>query len=173
MATVGRTAGDLLAPHVTRFKKGSEQYDVIVQVEDADRRTPGDLSNIFVRSNSGQMVQLSNLVDVRETVSAKELNHFNKLRSATISAGLAPGYSMGEALTWMEGALKEVAPEALYDLSGQSREFRESASDFLLILTLAVIFIFLVLAAQFESWPIRWSSCAVPLAAFGASSPSS
>jgi multidrug efflux pump len=170
VATVGRTLETLLGGrNVTRFKKGSEQYDVIVQVEDADRRTPGDLSNIFVRSNSGQMVQLSNLVDVRETVSAKELNHFNKLRSATISAGLAPGYSMGEALTWMEGALKEVAPEALYDLSGQSREFRESASDFLLILTLAVIFIFLVLAAQFESWldPLV-ILLAVPLAAFGA-----
>jgi multidrug efflux pump len=170
VATVGRTLETLLGGrNVTRFKKGSEQYDVIVQVEDADRRTPGDLSNIFVRSRSGQMVQLSNLVDVRETVSAKELNHFNKLRSATISAGLAPGYSMGEALTWMEGALKQVAPEAQYDLSGQSREFRESSSDFLLILTLAVIFIFLVLAAQFESWldPLV-ILLAVPLAAFGA-----
>ena len=69
-----------------------------MQVEDAERRVPGDVSNIFVRNNDDQMVQLSNLVDVRETVAAKELNHFNKLRAATISAGLAPGYSMGEAL---------------------------------------------------------------------------
>lgn len=170
VATVGRTLETMLGGrNVTRFKMGSEQYDVIVQVEDADRRTPGDLSNIFVRAGDGQMVQLSNLVDVTETVAAKELNHFNKLRSATISAGLAPGYSMGEALTWMEGALREVAPEAQYDLSGQSREFRESASDFAMIFALALAFIFLVLAAQFESWVDPFVILlAVPLAAFGA-----
>jgi multidrug efflux pump len=170
VATVGRTLETMLGGrNVTRFKMGSEQYDVIVQVEDADRRTPGDLSNIYVRSGDGQMVQLSNLVNVQETVAAKELNHFNKLRSATISAGLAPGYSMGEALTWMEATLDEVAPDAQYDLSGQSREFRESASDFGLILILALVFIFLVLAAQFESWidPVV-ILLSVPLAAFGA-----
>jgi len=170
VATVGRTLESMLGGrNVTRFKIGSEQYDVIVQVEDADRRTPGDLSNIFVRGGDGQMVQLSNLVTVEETIAAKQLNHFNKLRSATISAGLAPGYSMGEALDWMEAALEEVAPDALYDLSGQSREFRESASDFALIFALALAFIFLVLAAQFESWvdPLV-ILLAVPLAAFGA-----
>lgn len=170
VAVVGRTLESMLGGRqVTRFKRGSEQYDVIVQVEDADRRTPGDLSNIFVRGGDGQMVQLSNLVTVRETIAAKQLNHFNKLRSATISAGLAPGYSMGEALDWMEAALGEVAPDALYDLSGQSREFRESASDFAFIFALALAFIFLVLAAQFESWvdPLV-ILLAVPLAAFGA-----
>jgi len=170
VATVGHTLETLLGGrNVTRYKKGSEQYDVIVQVEDADRRTPGDLSNIFVRGGDGLMVQLSNLVTVEETVAAKELNHFNKLRAATISAGLAPGYSMGEALTWMEGALKEVAPTAQYDLSGQSREFRESASDFAMIFGLAIAFIFLVLAAQFESWVDPFVILlAVPLAMFGA-----
>ena len=80
---------------VTRFKKGAEQYDVIVQIADDARRTPEDLSNIFVRGGDGGMVQLDNLATVRETVAAKELNHFNKLRSATISVGLAPGYSQG------------------------------------------------------------------------------
>ncbi|MFC7301963.1 efflux RND transporter permease subunit [Cognatiluteimonas weifangensis] len=170
VATVGHTLETMLGGrNVTRFKMGSEQYDVLVQVEDAARRTPGDLSNIFVKGGDGQMVQLSNLVNVDETVAAKELNHFNKLRSATISAGLAPGYSMGEALTWMENALAEVAPDAQYDLSGQSREFRESASDFAMIFALAIAFIFLVLAAQFESWvdPLV-ILLAVPLAAFGA-----
>jgi len=168
--TVGHTLETLLGGrNVTRFKRGSEQYDVIVQVEDVDRRTPGDLSNIFVRGGDKQMVQLSNLVDVHETVAAKELNHFNKLRAATISAGLAPGYSMGEALTWMEGALKQVAPDAPYDLGGQSREFSESSSDFALIFALALAFIFLVLAAQFESWVDPFVILlAVPLAAFGA-----
>ena len=168
--TVGRTLETLLGGrNVTRFKKGSEQYDVIVQVEDSERRVPGDVSNIFVRNNEGQMVQLANLVNVRETVAAKELNHFNKLRAATITAGLAPGYTMAEALTWMEGALAQVAPETTYDLGGQSREFRESSSDFLFIFGLAIAFIFLVLAAQFESWIDPFVILlAVPLAAFGA-----
>ena len=168
--TVGHTLETLLGGrNVTRFKKGVQQYDVIVQVEDAARRTPGDVSNIFVRGRNEQMVQLSNLVNVHETVAAKELNHFNKLRAATISAGLAPGYSQGEALKWMEDALRQIAPEAQYDLSGRSREFRESSSDFAMIMGLALAFIFLVLAAQFESWvdPLV-ILLAVPLAVFGA-----
>ena len=171
VATVGHTLETLLGGrNVTRFKRGSEQYDVIVQVQDVDRRTPGDLSNIFVRAGDGQMVQLSNLVQAHETVAAKELNHFNKLRSATVSAGLAPGYSMGEALTWMETALRDVAPGSPYDLSGQSREFRESSNEALLIFGLALGFIYLVLAAQFESWvdPLVILLGSVPLAFFGA-----
>ncbi len=167
---VGRTLETLLGGrNVTRFKRGSEQYDVIVQVEDAQRRVPGDVSSIYVRNNEGQMVPLANFVTVKETIAAKELNHFNKLRSATVSAGLAPGYSMAQAIEWMEGALDEVAPDAQYDLSGQSREFRESASEFGVILVLALAFIFLVLAAQFESWIDPFIILlAVPLAAFGA-----
>ncbi len=167
---VGHTLETLLGGrNVTRFKKGVQQYDVTVQVEDAARRTPGDVSNIFVHGRNGQMIQLSNLVTVHEAIAAKELNHFNKLRAATISAGLAPGYSTGEALTWMENALRQVAPEAQYDLSGQSREFRESSSDFAKIFVLALVFIFLVLAAQFESWIDPFVILlAVPLAAFGA-----
>jgi multidrug efflux pump len=170
VGTVGRTLETLLGGrNVTRFKRGSEQYDVIVQVEDADRTTPGALSNIFVRAQDGQMVQLSNLIRVEETIAAKELNHFNKLRAATISAGLAPGYSTGEALQWMEQALGEVAPESPYDLSGSTREFRESAREFGMILALALGFIYLVLAAQFESWVDPFIILlAVPLAAFGA-----
>ena len=167
---VGHTLETLLGGrNVTRFKKGVQQYDVTVQVEDAARRTPGDVSNIFVRGRNEQMVQLSNLVKVHETIAAKQLNHFNKLRAATISAGLAPGYSTGEALDWMEKALHEIAPGSPYDLSGQSREFRESSSDFALIFGLALAFIYLVLAAQFESWIDPFIILlAVPLAAFGA-----
>lgn len=170
VAEVGRTLESMLGGrNVTRFKMGTEQYDVIVQLEDASRRTPGDLSDLYVRGGSGGMIQLDNLVTVTETVAAKELNHFNKLRSATISAGLAPGYAMGEAIEWMQGALEEVAPEALYDLSGQSREFRASASSANLLLGLALVFIYLVLAAQFESFvdPLI-ILVSVPLAMFGA-----
>ena len=87
VASVGRTLETMLGGrNVTRFKMGTEQYDVIVQVEDSMRRTPGDLSNIFVRGAGDTMIQLQNLATVTETVAAKELNHFNKLRAATIRA---------------------------------------------------------------------------------------
>ena len=168
--SVGRTLETMLGGrNVTRFKIGSEQYDVIVQLEDDARRTPSDLSNIFVRGNDGAMIQLQNLATVTETVAAKELNHFNKLRAATISTGLGTGYSMGEAIDWLEAALEEVAPDALFDLRGQSREFRESASGAFVMMVLALIFIYLVLSAQFESFidPLI-ILVSVPLAMFGA-----
>ncbi len=170
VTTVGRTLETMLGGRrVTRFKKGAEQYDVIVQIADEARVTPEDLSNIFVRAGDGSMVQLDNLASVRETVAAKELNHFNKLRAATLSMGLASGYSQGEALAWLEQALEEVAPGAQYDLSGQSREFRESGSSATVMLGLALVFIYLVLAAQFESFvdPVV-ILVSVPLAIFGA-----
>ncbi|UXI68659.1 efflux RND transporter permease subunit [Tahibacter amnicola] len=166
---VGRTLESLLGGRqVTRFKRGSEQYDVIVQVDNEGRRVPDQLSAIYVRGANGGMVQMANLVQAQESVAAKELNHFNRLRSATISAGLAPGYSMGEALDWLADAVKRVAPDSQYDFSGQSREFRESSSAFVVMLLLALAFIYLVLAAQFESWidPII-ILISVPLAAFG------
>lgn len=97
--SVGSTLETMLGGrNVTRFKMGTEQYDVIVQIDKDSRRTPSDLSNIFVRGDSDTMTQLQNLATVTETVAAKELNHFDKLRAATISAGLAPGYPMGDAL---------------------------------------------------------------------------
>ena len=167
---VGHTLETMLGGrNVTRFKIGSEQYDVIVQVEDDARRTPGDLSQIFVRGDNDAMIQLQNLATVTETVAAKELNHFNKMRAATISTGLGPGYTMGEAIEWLESALAEVAPEALYDLDGQSREFRESASGAFTMMALALLFIYLVLSAQFESFidPLI-ILVSVPLAMFGA-----
>jgi len=169
VGTVGRTLETMLGGrNVTRFKKGSEQYDVIVQVDDGLRRTPEALANIYVRGSDG-LVQMSNLAMVSETVAAKELNHFNKMRSAVISAGLAPGYSQGEALSWMENALQQVAPGSQYDLNGQSREYRESGSSTAAMLLLALVFIYLVLAAQFESFIDPFVILvSVPLAVFGA-----
>lgn len=167
---VGRTLETMLGGrNVTRFKKGTEQYDVIIQIEDASRRTPGDLSNIFVRGDNDTMIQLQNLATVTETVAAKELNHFNKLRSATVSAGLAPGYTLGEALEWFETEIDESAPGTLYDLSGQTRELRESESSAAILMGLALVFIYLVLSAQFESFvdPLI-ILVSVPLAMFGA-----
>jgi multidrug efflux pump len=152
--TVGRTLETLLGGRqVTRFTQNGEQYDVIVQVAPADRRTPGDLDAIYVRGPSGAMLQLSNLVRVKETVAPKELNRFNQFRSATITGGIAPGYSLGEGLDFLEQAAERVLPPAVrYDYGGQSREFKDAESSLLFIFVLALGFIFLVLAAQFESF---------------------
>lgn len=137
---------------LTRYKQDGEQYDVILQVEDSDRRVPGDLTDLYVRGDQGDMIQLANLVTVDETITAKELNHFDKLKAVKIQAMLAPGYSLGEALTFMEQSLKEIAPDAMFDYAGQSREFKESSNTLQVTFALALIFIFLVLAAQFESF---------------------
>ncbi|AVP96228.1 multidrug transporter AcrB [Ahniella affigens] len=154
IATVGRTLETLMGGrNVTRFKRGSEQYNVIVQLDKGERQTPDALTAVYVRSRTGDMVQLSNLLDVSETVAPRELAHFNKLRSASISASLAPGFALGEAITAADAALRKVARgEATYDLSGQSREFRKVQSSSLMLFGLALAFIYLVLAAQFESF---------------------
>jgi multidrug efflux pump len=151
---VGRTLETMLGGRlVTRFKRDGEQYDVIVQVADDERRTPGDISDIYVRGKNNEMVQLSNLVNVREAVSPKNLNHFNRIRSVTITATLSPGYTMGEGLTYLHDAARRVLPPtAQTDLSGQSREFRDSSTEIFFVFALALAFIYLVLAAQFESF---------------------
>lgn len=151
--TVGRTLETMLGGRVvTRFKQGGEQYDVIVQVAADDRNSPNDISDIFVRSRAGEMVPLSNLTSLREGVAPKNLNHFNRLRSATINAEIAPGASLGEALAAMNAAAQKTLPKVQTDLAGQSREFAEGASTLLLTFSLALAFIYLVLAAQFESF---------------------
>ncbi|MBU2091257.1 MAG: efflux RND transporter permease subunit, partial [Alphaproteobacteria bacterium] len=154
IATIGRTLETLLGGRqVTRFNMNGEQYDVLVQVEDADRRTPGDLSDIYVRSASGQMVQFSNLATVQEVVAPRELNRFNQLRSATITANIAPGYALGDGLAFLEEAAGRILPVNVQtDLNGQSREFKQSGQALYVIFLLALAFIYLVLAAQFESF---------------------
>ncbi|MBI4207536.1 MAG: efflux RND transporter permease subunit, partial [Betaproteobacteria bacterium] len=168
---IGRTLETLLGGRqVTRFKREGKQYDVIVKLEDKDRRQPTDLTSIYVRGASGRITQLSNLVTVRETVAAKELNHFNRLRAAIVSANVAPGYSLSEALDFLESAAGEILPaEYQTSLDGQSREFRESGQQLYFVFVLALAFIYLVLAAQFESFrgPLV-IMLTVPLAVTGA-----
>ncbi|CAK0753553.1 Uncharacterized transporter HI_0895 [Azospirillaceae bacterium] len=152
--TVGRTLETFLGGRqVTRFKLNGRQYDVMVQGAALDRRNPDDISTIHVRSQSGQMVSLANLATIEERVAPRELNHFNKLRSATITASLAPGYAMGEALTWLTEASVRVLPTSgLTDYAGQSREFKETSGGLYMTFLMSLAFIFLVLAAQFESF---------------------
>jgi multidrug efflux pump len=154
VATIGRTLETMLGGRqITRFKREGRQYEVIVQVGDRDRRTPSDLNEIYVRGRDGEMIQLSNLVHIVEEVAPRELNHFQQLRSATITASLAPGYTVGDGLAYLDQVSRQVLPPtAQTDYAGISREFRQSSSELYLTFALALAFIFLVLAAQFESF---------------------
>jgi multidrug efflux pump len=154
VTVVGRTLETLLGGRqVTRFEQNGEQYDVYVQLAAADRASPETLSTIFLRAPSGQMVQLSNIVSVREAVAPKELKRFNQLRAVTISANLAEGYALGDALTFLEQTARQALPDtALIDFNGQSREYRSAGQSLALVFLLALLFIYLVLAAQFESF---------------------
>ncbi len=139
--------------NVTRYKRDAEQYDVIVQTQASGRSTPEDIEGIYVRGRSDAMIPLSSLVTVRETVSPRELNHFGQRRAASITANLAPDYSLGQALTFMnETAARVLKPGYSTDLNGTSREFKSSQGALVIVFVLALVFIFLVLAAQFESF---------------------
>jgi multidrug efflux pump len=152
--TIGRTLETALGGRqVTRFKRDGEQYDVIVQVSDVDRRSPQDIDDIYVRGRDGSMISLDNLLDTRETIAPRELNHFGQRRAVTITANLAPGYTLGEALTAMDNlAAQTLKPGYAVDYNGQSREFRQSSASLAITFVLALAFIYLVLAAQFESF---------------------
>jgi multidrug efflux pump len=152
--TVGRTMETMLGGRkVTRFKKEGQQYDVIVQVQDEQRTTPTDISDIYVRGRDDKMIELGNLVSLKENVAPRELNHFNQLRSAKITANLTPGTTLGQALDFLQAKAKEILPKnMLYDFDGESREFKQSSASLAVTFVLALFFIYLVLAAQFESF---------------------
>ena len=138
---------------VTRYKREGQQYDVIVQINPSGRSTPDDIEKIFVRGKAESMIPLSALVKLREVVVPRELNHFGQRRSATITSNLSADYSVGEALDFMDATARKVLkPGYATDLNGASREFRRSADSLSLVFVLALFFIFLVLAAQFESF---------------------
>ena len=151
---VARTVETMLGGRaVTRYKRDAEQYDVLVQTSMGGRATPEDIEKLFVRGRNEAMVPLSSLVKIREAVSPRELNHFNQRRSVTITANLGPDYSLGEALKFMDDTAARVLPSGYAsELNGVSREFRASSGALGVVFVLALLFIFLVLAAQFESF---------------------
>ena len=151
---VARTIETMLGGRVvTRYKRDAEQYDVIVQTLASARNTPDDIDVIQVRGRNDTMVPLSSLVKVRESVSPRELNHFGQRRSVSITANLAPDYSLGEAIKFMdETAAKVLKPGYTTELNGTSREFKNSQGALVIVFVLALLFIFLVLSAQFESF---------------------
>jgi multidrug efflux pump len=152
--TIGRTLETLLGGRdVTRFKRSGDQYDVIVKVDNSGRTTPRDLMQIYVRGRGDTMVELANLIDYHEGVAPRELNHFNKLRAVTLTASLTPGYSQAEGLAFLERTVRQLATgDVQIDYGGASREFKQSASSLYVLIALAVVFIYLMLAAQFESF---------------------
>ncbi|MBK6396907.1 MAG: efflux RND transporter permease subunit [Bacteroidetes bacterium] len=135
------------------FTMNGRQYQVIAQVDRENRDEPIDLKSLYVRNKSGEMIQMENLVDVVEESSPPQLYHYNRYKSATVSAGLAPGKTIGDGIA----AMNEIADKVLDDsfsteLTGPSRDFAESGSNILFAFILALILIYLILAAQFESF---------------------
>lgn len=137
---------------VSTYVDRGEEYRVIVQAEPSGRKVEEDLGRVHVRSQSGQLVPLANLVSVRESADARELGRYNKMRAITLSGGLAPGYSLGQALTFLEQQAA-VAPEVTaVGYRGESQAFKESGGSILLVFLLTIVIVYLVLAAQFESF---------------------
>lgn len=138
---------------VTRFRRAAEEYDVVVQMSDENRANPSDLAAIYVRAASGALVQLSNLVDARESSVPEAFPHLDRQRSITITGQLAAGRTQGDGVAEFEAVAERVLPETIRTAwEGETREFVESAGDAWMLFALALLFTFLVLAAQFESW---------------------
>ena len=155
---------------VTRYKRDAEQYDVIVQTQMSGRNSPDDIDNIYVRGRNDIVIPLNALVKVRESVSPRELNHFGQRRSVSITANLAPEYALGDALKFLDKTAAGILKTGYTtELNGTSREFRNSQGALVIVFVLALFFIFLVLAAQFESFvdPLV-IMLSVPLSMFGA-----
>ncbi|EGM69578.1 efflux RND transporter permease subunit [Shewanella sp. HN-41] len=172
ISNIGRTLESMLGSRlVTTFMRDGEEYDVVVEGERSNQNTAADLQNIYVRSErSKELVPLSNLVTVEEFADASSLNRYNRMRAITIEASLADGYSLGEALDYMNQLARAYLPaEAVISYKGQSLDYQESGSSMYFVFLLALGIVFLVLAAQFESYihPMV-IMLTVPLATVGA-----
>ncbi len=152
---IGSTLETMLGGRrVTTFLDRGEEYDVIIEGETDDQRQPNDLTNIFVRSErTGELIPLSNLVTLKELADPAQLHRYNRLRAVTIEAGLGDNVPLGEALAFLETTAREILPDvAQIDYKGQSKEFQDSQSSLYFTFALALVIVFLVLAAQFESF---------------------
>ena len=169
---IGRTLETMMGSRqVTTFVDNGEEYDVMLQAQASDRTSPTDLANLYVRSSrTNELIPLANLVTLRELAEPGTFNRYNRLRAITLSAGLAPGYRLGEAIDWVQQVAREELPEtAQLDWKGESREYQTAGSALAFTLAMALLVVFLVLAAQFESFlhPLV-IMLTVPLALLGA-----
>lgn len=152
---IGETLQALMTDQqVSTYSDDGEEYPVIVQLQEDQRVTPGDITNVYVRSSTtGKLIQLSNLLQIRNVSGIAKLNRYNRMRSVTISGGLAPGVSLGEALQFLEETVRvELPNKAKIDYKGQSLEYKESSTGIYFTFGLALVVLFLVMAAQFESF---------------------
>ena len=169
--TIGRTLQTLMAEQrVTTYIRDGEEYDVVLQAEGTQRTGTEDLENTYVRSDdSGALIPLANVVTMESIAGQSALNRYNRLRAVTISASLANDYPLGAALAYLENLVAESLPStAQLDYKGESLEYKEASGSIYFSLGLALLVVFLVLAAQFESFvhPFVIMVC-VPLAVAG------
>lgn len=182
LATVGRTLETMLGSRtVTTYVDRGREYDVILQGENADRASPDDLTNLYVRSSTtGGLVPLANLVTLAEDAGPDQLNRFDRMRAITLEAALAEGVSLGEGVEALEAKARATLPaSARLDWDGEAREFRRTGGSLYAIFGLALVIVFLVLAAQFESFvhpfvimvtvPLALTGALVGIALYGAS----
>ncbi len=155
VSEIGSTLQTMLGSRrVTTYIEDGEEYDVLLEGLRSEQSTPNDVQNIYVRSSrSGELIPLSSVITIQPFADSPSLNRYNRVRAITIDANLAPGTTLGAALTGMERVARDVLPEeASIDFKGQSLEFRNSGGSILFVLGLGLLIVFLVLAAQFESW---------------------
>jgi multidrug efflux pump len=172
ISDIGRTLETMLGQRrVSTFLDKGQEYDVIMEGWEADYRSPSSIENIYVRSSqSNQLIPLDNLLTVSENATSSRLNRYNRMRSITISANLADGYTVGEALEYLRSIVEtELPDEVAIDYKGESQQYQESGGSILFIFALALAITYLVLAAQFENWihPLV-IMLTVPLALVGA-----
>ena len=135
------------------FYMNGKQYEILAEINRQQRNKPANLKSIYLRSGTGEMIQMDNLVELRENVAPPQLYHYNRFLSATVSAGLAKGKTIGDGLEEMDRIAAEVLPDDFRTaLTGDSKEFRESSSSLIFAFMLAILLIYLILAAQFESF---------------------
>jgi multidrug efflux pump len=172
LESVGRTLETVLGSRVvTTYVDRGREYKVILQGQARDRVVPSDLQNLYVRSDrSGELIPLSNLVELTETSGAMQLNRFDRMRSITINAGLAPGYTLGQAVPYFQELVRtELPPAARLSFDGEAREYLRTQGQFGSTFIFAIAIVFLVLAALFESFKQpAVIMTTVPLALIGA-----
>ncbi|MDX1631341.1 MAG: efflux RND transporter permease subunit [Thermoanaerobaculia bacterium] len=171
VADIANTLRFLLGePEVSEIESQSERYEVIPELIGQGELVPDILKDFYVRGSGGQLVSLGNLATIEETIGPSEIHHFNRLRAATVSSSTPPGVALGDAVAELETRLEEILPPGFdYALTGEAQDFQESFYYLTLALVFSVVFIYLVLAAQFESWlhPLT-ILVALPLAGVGA-----
>ncbi|MCU7838286.1 MAG: efflux RND transporter permease subunit [Candidatus Thiodiazotropha sp. (ex Troendleina suluensis)] len=170
--SIGRTLETMFGSRrVTTYIEEGEEYDVILEGERLDQQTPTDLSHLYVRSDTnGQLIQLANLISLQEVADSIKLNRYNRVRAITIEANLKHGLALGSALGYLEGLVHDHLPaHVIIDYKGQSRDYKTAGGSVKFVLLLGVVIVYLVLAAQFESWVHPFViMLTVPLAMAGA-----